>query len=117
MQRQPHWRSKFNEIVQVCTDELKKTTEIGKKMLNASKTNSCLHEAYEELGVLVAKAMEKKQIDWDNPRAKELLKTIKHCKSNLNDIENEVNKIKFAPGPVDISQQPASKDKQNTKDQ
>tara|TARA_R110000868_G_scaffold103710_4_gene285430 strand:+ start:87 stop:428 length:342 start_codon:yes stop_codon:yes gene_type:complete len=103
MQRQPHWRSKFNEIVQVCTDELKKTTEIGKKMLNASKTNSNLHEAYEELGVLVAKALEKKQLDWDNPRAHELVKKIKKCKSNLTEIESEVNKIKFSPGPVDVS--------------
>ena len=116
MQRQPHWRSKFNEIVQVCTDELKKTTEIGKKMLNASKTNTCLHEAYEELGVLVAKAMEKNQLDWDNPRAKELLATIKNCKSNLNDIENEVNKIKFAPGPVDINQY-QNKEKKPPKEQ
>ena|SRR5690606_17228649 len=116
MQRQPHWRSKFSEIVQVCTDELKKTTEIGKKMLNASKTNSCLHEAYEELGVLVAKAMEKKQLDWDHPRAKELLATIKSCKSNLSEIENEVNKIKFAPGPVDINHY-QKKDKTPPKEQ
>ncbi len=112
MQRQPHWRSKFNEMVQVCTDELKKTTQIGKKMLNASKTNSCLHEAYEELGVLVAKALEKNKLEWDNPRAHELLLTIKQCKRNLNDIETEVNKIKFSPGPVDVSQE-----KPKTKDQ
>ncbi|PIP90437.1 MAG: hypothetical protein COW01_10045 [Bdellovibrionales bacterium CG12_big_fil_rev_8_21_14_0_65_38_15] len=110
MQRQPHWRSKFNEIVQVCTDELKKTTEIGKKMLNASKTNSSLHEAYEELGVLVAKAIEKKQLDWDNPRALELISKIKRCQTNLHDIETEVNKIKFAPGPVDISKNHNSKE-------
>lgn len=117
MQRQPHWRSKFNEIVQVCTDELKKTTEIGKKMLNASKTNSCLHEAYEELGMLVAKAMEKKQIDWDSPRAHELLQTIKHCKRNLNDIESEVNKIKFSPGPVDVSRESGEVKKTHDKNQ
>lgn len=116
MQRQPHWRSKFNEIVQVCTDELKKTTEIGKKMLNASKTNTCLHEAYEELGVLIAKAMEKNQVEWNNARAKELLETINHCKSNLSDIESEVNKIKFAPGPVDITQTNLNKEKKS-KDQ
>ncbi len=115
MQRQPHWRSKFNEIVQVCTDELKKTTEIGKKMINASKTTSNLHEAYEELGVLVAKEIENKQLDWDNPRAHELLSKIKNCESNLNDIESEVNKIKFAHGPVDISQ--SSKSENITKDQ
>lgn len=113
MQRQPHWRSKFNEMVQVCTDELKKTTEIGKKMLNASKTNSCLHEAYEELGVLVAKALEKNQIEWDNPRAQELVQTIKQCKRNLNDIEHEVNKIKFSPGPVDVSRENKKKDPSN----
>lgn len=115
MQRQPHWRSKFNEIVQVCTDELKKTTEIGKKMLNASKTNSNLHEAYEELGVLVTKALEKEQLNWDNPRAHELIKKIQKCQSNLSDIESEVNKIKFAPGPVDVSKYHKKKDV--TKDQ
>ena len=94
MQKQPPWKNRFNEIIQVCQEELKRTTEIGKKMLSASKTNSCLHEAYEELGMLVAKSLEDNELNWDNPKAKELLVKINTCKEDLNSIEDEVNKIK-----------------------
>ena len=110
MQKQPHWKNRFNEIIQVCQDELKRTTEIGKKMLSASKTNSCLHESYEELGHLVAKAIENNEIDWDNPKANELLSKINECKKDLESIEEEVNKIKFASGPVDVSAQEKKED-------
>ena len=35
MEKQPDWKDRFNDIVQTCQDEIKKTTEIGKKMLTA----------------------------------------------------------------------------------
>ena len=115
MQKQPHWKNRFNNIIQVCQDELKRTTEIGKKMLSASKTNSSLHESYEELGHIVAKAIESKELDWDNARAKELIEKINSCKSDLELIEDEVNKIKFASGPVDVSSTDDKSKKKTTK--
>jgi hypothetical protein len=111
--KNPQWRSRVQEIFQVCQDEIKRTTEIGKRMLNASKTNSCLHEAYEELGSLAFKALKEGKLEWDNPRVKELMGTIDHCESDLEDIEKEVNKIRFAAGPMDVSPKP--KDSRGTK--
>lgn len=98
MQKNSQWKSKMQEILQVCQDELKKTTEIGKKMLEASKTNSNLHEAYEELGILAAKAFEEKKIKWEDPKVKKLMETIDSYKQDLKEIENDVNKIKFPKG-------------------
>ncbi len=98
MEKQNDWRTKFQDIFQTCSEELKKTTEIGKKMLSASKTNSTLHEAYEELGVMAAEAIKKNEISWENERVKKILKTIEGCESDLKDIENQVNDIRFAEG-------------------
>ncbi len=100
---QSHWRVKVQELFQVCQDELKRTTEIGKKMLTASKTNTNLHDAYEELGVLVVKAIKSGSLEWDHPRVKELVHQIDNCEKDLEVIEEEVNKIRFSEGPVDIS--------------
>lgn len=96
MEKPSEWKMKFQEIYQLCSEELKKTTEIGKKMLSASKTNSNLHEAYEELGILAAKALKNKELQWENPRVEKLLKTIDGCQTDLNSIEKEVNDIRFA---------------------
>lgn len=96
MENKNDWRNKFQEIFQVCSEELKKTTEIGKKMLNASKTNSTLHESYEELGVLALDAIKKNEITWDNEKVQSLIKTIESCESELTDIEKEVNNIRFS---------------------
>lgn len=102
MQKNQEWKHRVQELFQTAQDEFKRTTEIGRKMLTASKTNSNLHEAYEELGVLAAKEIERGNLEWNNPRVKELLNQIKECEKNLEDIESEVKKIKFAPGPMDI---------------
>ncbi len=87
-------KEKVSEIFQVCQDELKRTTEIGKRMLSASKTNTTLHSSYEEIGILVVKAIQSGDLKWDNARVKELLATINLCESDLNDIEKEVHDIK-----------------------
>lgn len=105
MQKQPGWQSRFQEILQTCQDEVKRTTEIGKKMLTASRTNTNLHEAYEELGHLVAKSIDNGELKWDNPKVSELLLTIKDCEKDLESIEDDVNKIKFSEGPIDISKE------------
>lgn len=102
-----HWKERINDLVQTCQDELKKTTAIGKKMISASKTNSCLHESFEELGELVFKAMENGELNWDNPKAKEIIERVKECKSEIDSIEKEVNKIKF-PGGVEVSSEDQS---------
>ena len=96
------WKDKVQELFQVCTDELKRTTEIGKKMLSASKTNTNLHEAYDELGHLAAKALDSGTLQWDDPKAKELVAKIKECENDLEFIESELKKIKFASAPQDI---------------
>ncbi|TNF31091.1 MAG: hypothetical protein EP319_03195 [Deltaproteobacteria bacterium] len=103
MQKNQEWKSKVQELFQSAQDEFKRTTEIGRKMLSASKTNSNLHEAYEELGMLVAKEIKKGKLKWDNARVKELLCQINDCEKDLETIESEVKKIKFAAGPTDIS--------------
>jgi polyhydroxyalkanoate synthesis regulator phasin len=97
MEKQPQWKDRFNEIVQTCQEELKKTTEIGKKMLSASKTNTQLNESYEELGHLAFKAIEKGELTWDHMRVQELIKTIKTCEKDLEEIEKDVSNIKKTP--------------------
>lgn len=94
MNQQHAWKERVQELFQTCSDEIKKTTEIGMKMLTATKTNSLLHESYEELGRLVYKAVTKDELDWENPRVKELVSTIQSCKKDLREIEQEVVRIK-----------------------
>lgn len=96
MSKNSEWKTKFNEMLSVCQGELKKTTDIGKRMLSASKTNSNLHESYKELGVLVAKAIEEGDITWENPRVHDLLKSIKDGEKDLELMEEEVNNIRFS---------------------
>lgn len=92
------WKSKVQGVFKTCQSEIKKTTDIGKKMLAASKTNSQLHEAYEELGQLLAEEMDKKKIEFKDEkvegRASELVAQIKACHNDLEVIESEVQEIK-----------------------
>lgn len=92
---QTPWREKVQELFQTCSDEIKRTTEIGKKMLTASKANSSLHESYEELGRLAATAVETEKVKWDDPKVHELIQTIRKCQQDLETLEEEVNNIKF----------------------
>lgn len=97
MEKQPLWKERFTEMVQVCQDELKRTTEIGKKMLSASKTNTTLNEAYEELGHITFKAIEDGSLSFEDNRVKELVNTIRSCEFDLEKIESDVNNIKKNP--------------------
>lgn len=92
---QTPWTEKVQELFHTCSEEIKRTTEIGKKMLTASKTNSGLHEAYAQLGRLAAEAIESKEINWENPKVHDLMHTIKSCQEDLETLEEEVNTIKF----------------------
>ncbi len=91
------WKSKFQEIFNVCQEELKKTTDIGKKMLMASKSNSKLHEAYEKLGHLAFEAMASGELDWNKEQVTKLVKKIEKYTKELESIEKDVNDLKNGP--------------------
>ena len=96
MNQSAQWREKVQEMLKVCQDEIVKTTEIGKKMLNASKANSELHDTYEKLGEFLVTSIRNNDHQWDHPQVKRLMKKIEECEDNLENIENAVNKIRFA---------------------
>jgi hypothetical protein len=98
-----NWKRKINYWFFNVHQEILKTSVIGKKLLTASRTNSHLKETYEDLGKLAERDMENGILDWDSPKARAYLQTIKACKKDLADIEQQVHKIKFASGPEDIS--------------
>jgi hypothetical protein len=98
-----NWKRKINYWFFNIHQEILKTGVIGKKLLTASRTNSYLKETYEELGRLAEKEIEQGILDWDSPKARMHLNTIKACKKDLADIEKQVERIKFASGPEDIS--------------
>jgi hypothetical protein len=75
--------------------EIMRTTAIGKKMLTASRTNAHLKDTYEQLGRLLEKGIENGEVDWDSPRIRALLHSIKACKKDLEEIEKKLNKLKF----------------------
>ncbi len=101
MDKSAEWRAKMQEVFQACQGELKKTTEIGKKMLSASKANSNLQETYKELGVLLVEALKSKELIWENEEVENLIKKIDGCESDLENIEEEVNKIRFSESEED----------------
>jgi hypothetical protein len=75
--------------------DLKKTSAMGKKMLTASRTNAHLKDTYEDLGRLLENGIENGDLQWDSPKLRSLLHTIKACKSDLHELEKKMNKIKF----------------------
>ena len=97
------WKNKVQNILNLCQEELKKTTEIGKKMLSASSTNSDLHSAYEELGLYIKSQIEKEKLVVDDSKVLQLIESIKEKEKTLEEIENEVKKIKISTGVEDIS--------------
>lgn len=88
------WKSKFNDMVQSCQNELKRTTQIGMKMLSASQSNAQLHEKYEELGRLAMSALENNEIEWKGVQVEELTEKIKQLRKTLEGLEKEVSDIK-----------------------
>lgn len=86
---------RVQNILKVCQEELVRTTEIGKKMLSASKANSDLHETYEKLGTLLVEAIRNNEHEWNHPIVHQLIKKIDDCEQSLEDIESDVNNIRF----------------------
>jgi hypothetical protein len=90
------WKKKVMNVLSQCSDELRRTTEIGKKMLNASKTNSSLHEAYEEIGRRAVWAMRKGELQWEDSGVEEILQHIEDFETELAKMEGDVNRIRFS---------------------
>ena len=94
-EKQSDWKEKVQTALNTVQDELKKTTDIGVRMFSASKTNSCLKEAYEELGKITAREMSANRLDFDHPRARDLLQKIHDCERSLSSLEDELQDIRF----------------------
>lgn len=88
------WKSKFNDMLNVCQQELKRTTQIGSKMLSASQSNSKLCSSYEALGRLAAKSIENGDLVWKNEKAQELVGAISELENQISELEEDVQKIK-----------------------
>ena len=91
---QSPWKNRVQEMLNICQEELKKTTEIGKKMISASKANSELHETYELLGQEILKDIRNKKINWENTEAQRLIKIIEQKEELLESMETQVQDIK-----------------------
>ena len=91
---QSPWKTRVQEMLNICQEELKKTTEIGKKMISASKANSELHETYELLGQEILKDIRQNKINWENTEAIRLIKIIEQKEAMLESMESQVQDIK-----------------------
>ena len=91
---QSPWKNRVQEMLNICQEELKKTTEIGKKMISASKANSELHETYELRGQEILKDVRNKKINWENTEALRLIKIIEQKEELLESMETQVQDIK-----------------------
>lgn len=96
-------KNKVKVLFNSCSEELKKTTAIGKKMFMASKTNTELHESYEELGMLIYKMSKEERVDISEKKVTDLILRIDSLEEEIRQIELEVQKLKVASGPEDIS--------------
>ena len=106
MKKCSNWKGRFNHWLFNFHQEILKTGVIGRKLLTASRTNAHLKETYEELGRLLEKGIESGEISCDSVKIRALLHTADACKKDLEHIERQVHKIKFASGPkgpIDIS--------------
>ena len=91
-----NWKSRMQDLLHVCRDEMKRTTVIGKKMISASRISTTLNRAHEELGELVAKELRAGKLEWEHPQVKRILKTVVECEEQLEEVESQVNRIRFS---------------------
>lgn len=88
------WKKRAFGMFQACESELRRTTAIGMKMVQASKASTELHETYEDLGKVLVNAIKTKELDWKNPQVQILMTRIKDLELLLNEMEDEVQLIK-----------------------
>ena len=94
MDKDIKWKSKLQDLLSTCQEEIVRTTTIGKKMLHASKINSGLNSTYQALGVMLVEAIQRNEINWDEPKVKKMIEDVERFKFELSNYENEVNQIK-----------------------
>lgn len=117
MKKRSKFKGKFNFWLLNFHKEIKKTTDIGKKMLMASRINTHMKDTYEELGRHLERGVDNGEVDWDSPKLRALLHSIKACKKDLEEIERKMNSIKFS-GPFNsIEYKVEDQDKDKKKDQ
>ena len=92
MKKRSQLKGKLNFWLLNFHKEIKKTTEIGKKMLTASRINTQMKDTYEELGRLLEKGVDSGEADWDSPKMRALLHEIKVCKKDLEEIPDKIKK-------------------------
>ena len=114
-EKQGQWKEKVSDFFNICQDELKKTTKIGKKMLNASKTNTELHETYEKIGQLAVSEMRANNLKWDHEEVAGLMENIKKCEADLAEIEKEVQSIKEECSQAAETEKPSGPEKSEDK--
>ena len=88
------WKKRAFGVIQACESELRRTTAIGMKMVQASKASSELHETYEELGKVLVNAIKTKELDWKNPQVRILMTKIQDLELLLNEMEGDVQHMK-----------------------
>jgi seryl-tRNA synthetase len=95
------WKDRFNDLVNSAQVEIKRTAEIGRKMLSASKTNSSLVDSYQALGRLIYKDIKENRLKLDSVKVKTLVESIDSLTNQLEDFEQDVQKIKKRGQDVD----------------
>lgn len=110
MKKSDNLKTSFTRFIFNIRQEILKTSHIGKKLLTAGRTNSHLKDTYESLGRLIEYKIDRGEMNPEDPRIRALIHTIKACKKDLKELEEQVNKIKFAPAPEDISKRLPPKD-------
>lgn len=91
---QTDWKSKFNEIVDTCQNELIKTTQIGKKMLSASQSNAELQDTYKSLGILLKKYIQEGTVEIEDDELTDLIDTANRLEADLEGFESDVQTLK-----------------------
>lgn len=111
MKKRSKFKGKFNFWLLNFHKEIQKTADIGKKMLSASRVNTHMKDTYEELGRHLERGVDNGEVDWDSPKMRALLHTIKACKKDLEEIERNMNAIKFSVPFTSIEDKTDDKDK------
>ncbi len=88
------WRKKALGVLQVCENELRRTTAIGMKMIHASRASTELHDTYEEMGKIVAKMIESGELKSPSSRIDNLMARAKELEVLLGDMEGQVSELK-----------------------
>ena len=88
------WKDKFSDLINTCQTELKKTTQIGLKMVSASQSNAKLHDTYEALGVWLKEAVSSGEIKVENEDIVNLIALANKLEDEIHAYEEEVQNIK-----------------------